>query len=283
MATGEILALMNAEDASVAGAVQACLPRVALAVDRIIERLRAGGRIHYFGAGSSGLLATLDAAECSATFGVAWDLVQAHMPEKVPVGADGAVPFQLDGALEDRDDLARVQVERWVRPGDVVVGVSASGATPYTLGALCAADDIGATTIAVTCMPGSRMGLAVDVAIEVETGPEVVAGSTRLKAGTAQKMVLNMLTTVAFVRLGHVYKGRMVDVQATNEKLRQRAVAIVSELTEAPEARAESTLRAAGGSAKLAIVMLQCNLPADEARSRLEEAGGDLAAALERA
>jgi N-acetylmuramic acid 6-phosphate etherase len=267
LSTRQLLGLMHGEDRRAVEAVEAHLDEVAAAVEAIAERLSAGGRLHYFGAGTSGRLAALDAAECPPTFGVAVDLVHAH---------DAG-----DGEAEDDDRRGAAEAgEAELRAGDAVVGVSAGGRTAYVLAALAEARRAGSLVIGISCAPGSPLGAAADLAIEIETGPEVIAGSTRLKAGTVQKVVLNMLSTGVFTRLGHTYRGRMVEVVTANEKLRGRAVRIVAELTGAPAARVERALAEAGGSAKLAILMLRCGLAAGEARSRLSSAGGDLSAAL---
>ena len=267
LSTRGLLDLMHGEDRRALAAVEARLDEVAAAVEAIVEKLRGGGRLHYFGAGTSGRLAALDAAECRPTFGVAADLVHAH---------DAG-----DGEAEDDDRRGAEEARRAaLRPWDAVIGVSAGGRTAYVLAALVEARRAGSLLVGISCAPGSPLGTAADLAIEIETGPEVIAGSTRLKAGTVQKVVLNMLSTAVFTRLGHTYRGRMVDLVASNEKLRGRAAGIVADLTGAPAARVESTLAEAGGNAKLAILMLRCGLAAGEARSRLSSAGGDLSVAL---
>jgi len=236
----ELVALMHAEDHNAVAAIAPALEDIALGVELVADRLRAGGRLHYFGAGTSGLVAAMDAAECPDTFGVPADTVQAHIAT----------------APQDEDDRGLGQETAraaHVTPGDVVVGISASGRTPFVIGALEEATARGAATIALSCNSKSRMGRGADIAIAIETGPEVIAGSTRLKAGTVQKLVLNMLSTAAFTRLGHTHRGRMVGVVASNEKLIGRAAKIVADLS---------------------------GLPLDEARRRLDEAGGDVRAAL---
>jgi len=265
--TTELLALLHSEDRSALEAVEARLPEIAAAVEAIADRIRRGGRLHYFGAGTSGRLAVLDAVECPATFGVAEGEVQAHN------AGDG-------GAEDDADSGAATARLARLRPEDAVVGVSASGTTAYVLSAMEVARQAGSLLIGFSCAAGSPLGALADLAIEVDTGPEVIAGSTRLKGGTAQKVVLNMLSTGVFTRLGRTYRGRMVDVVASNRKLRGRATRIVAELTDAPADRVESALAEAGGSAKLAILMIRSGLAAGEARSRLSSAGGDLSAAL---
>jgi len=246
LTTGELLELMLSEDRRAIEAVGPVLDRVAEAVDEIAERLRAGGRLHYFGAGTSGRLAVLDAAECPATFGIPADLVQAHT----------------------------------AGDGDAVVGVSASGRTKYVLAAVAEAKREGSLVVGVSCAPGSPLGAAADVAIEIDAGPEVVAGSTRLKAGTAQKVTLNMISTGVFTRLGHTYRGRMVGVVTANEKLRARAARLVRELTGCSDERIDSALHEAEGNARVAILMLRCGIDSAAARARLAAANGDLAVAL---
>ncbi|HKV88423.1 MAG TPA: N-acetylmuramic acid 6-phosphate etherase, partial [Candidatus Dormibacteraeota bacterium] len=211
-----LIEVMNAEDRRAVEAVRARLPAIAEAVEGIVERLRSGGGLHYFGAGTSGRLAALDAAECPATFGVSPALVQAHVE---------------DGEEEDDAHLGATSAWRsGLARGDAAVGISASGRTPVVLAAIEHAKAAGALVVAITCAPGSPLGEVADVSIEVETGPEVIAGSTRLKAGTVQKVVLNMISTAVFTRLGHTYRGRMVDVRISNDKLRARAERTVVQL-----------------------------------------------------
>jgi N-acetylmuramic acid 6-phosphate etherase len=267
LATFQLLEVMHAEDRSAVEAVQGTLAEVARAVDAIIERVRGGGRLHYFGAGTSGRLAALDAAECPATFGIPAGLVEAH---------DAG-----DGEAEDDAEKGRDEAKRaGLTARDAVVGVSAGGRTAYVLAAVAEARAAGALVVGLSCAPGSPLGAAADIAIEIETGPEVIAGSTRLKAGTAQKVTLNMISTGVFTRLGHTYRGRMVGVVGANDKLRRRATRMVGELTGASGEQVALALAEAGGSAKVAILMLRCGLAAAEARSRLSIAKGDLAHAL---
>lgn len=265
--TKALLELMHREDRRAVEQVGQCLDVIAQAVTAITERLRRGGRLHYFGAGTSGRLAALDAIECPGTFGVSGDVVVAHV---APTDADED-DLQLGIAEARSAELSR---------DDAVVGVSASGETGYVRAALDFARERGALIIALTCAPGSKLGSAAEIAIEVSTGPELIAGSTRLKAGTAQKVVLNMLSTAVFTRLGHVYRGRMIDVLPSNEKLRRRAAQIVRDLTGASAKDADDALTRAGGNAKLAVLMLQTGLPADAARARLIAGHGDLSVAL---
>ncbi len=262
-----LLSLMHNEDRRAVEQVGQCIDAIAAAVEAITERLRRGGALHYFGAGTSGRLAALDAIECPATFGIAAEVVVPH------VAATDA----------DEDDLGLGAAEASAADlgdRDAVVGVSASGTTGYVQAALDHARSRGALTIALTCAPGSALGRMAELAIEVPTGPELVAGSTRLKAGTAQKIVLNMLSTTVFTRLGHVYRGRMVDMVPTNEKLRRRAAAIVRDLTGANATEVDNALAQAGGNAKLAVLMLQTGLSVEVARARLLEDQGDLSVAL---
>ena len=263
----ELLALMHAEDHNAVSAIAPELERIAGAVEAIADRLRSGGRLHYFGAGTSGLIAAMDASECPATFGVPADLVQAHTASE-------------PGEEDDRGLGQTAAVGAKVSPRDTAVGISASGRTAFVIGALEEATARGALTVAITCNRKSRMGNGADIAIEVETGPEVIAGSTRLKSGTVQKLVLNMLSTGVFTRLAHTHRGRMVGVIASNEKLRGRAARVVADLAGVPAEQAERVLQDAGGSAKLAIVMLRHDVSADEARGRLDAAHGDLKAVL---
>ena len=267
LSTLQLVELMQAEDRRAVDAVSVALDHVAHAVDEITERLRSGGRLHYFGAGTSGRLAALDAAECPATFGVPPELVQAHD------AGDGEAE---DDAERGRDEARSSRLG----PRDAVVGISAGGRTAYVLAAVAEARSAGALVVGLTCAPGSPLGAASDIAIEIETGPEVIAGSTRLKAGTAQKVTLNMISTGVFTRLGLTYRGRMVGVVGANDKLRHRAARLVGELTGATSQQVAATLSDAGGSAKVAILMLRCDIQAEEARSRLSSANGDLAIAL---
>jgi N-acetylmuramic acid 6-phosphate etherase len=273
MSTLDQLELMSRQDQIAVSAVAAARKQLATAIDAAAERLRSGGRLIELGAGTPGRLAFLDAAECGPTFGVD-DRVVA-----VLAGGSDAVRNAIERS-EDDFDLGVADVRRLdVRPDDVVVAVSASGRTPYVLGAVEVAREAGALTIAVVNNPGSALASICDVAIEVLTGPEVISGSTRLKAGTTQKLVLNTLSTLVMVRLGRTYGDLMVDVRASNAKLRRRAQRIVAEATGAPADRLNAALEAAGGEAKVAIVMLLAAVDARTARQRLEAAGGHIRAA----
>ncbi|MFY0542886.1 N-acetylmuramic acid 6-phosphate etherase [Brevibacillus sp. H7] len=277
MSSLEIVTLMNEEDKKVAHAVEKVLPEVARAVNLIAGALEKGGRLFYFGAGTSGRLGVLDAAECPPTYGTDPKLVQG-----VIAGGAAALLQAIEGA-EDSSRLGREDVGRYgVQAGDVVVGISASGRTPYVSGALQEAKTQKAATISLTCNPASKMSEIVDVAINVVVGPEVVTGSTRLKAGTATKMVLNMLTTASMVHLGKVYRNLMVNVQATNEKLKERARHIVKEVTGVSHAEAEQLLTAAGGDVSVAIVMQKTGLSAEKAADLLISVGGNVRSAIER-
>jgi N-acetylmuramic acid 6-phosphate etherase len=267
LTTLQLLEVMQGEDRRAVDAVGQAMDLIARSVDEITDRLRSGGRLHYFGAGTSGRLAALDAAECPATFGVPAELVQAHD------AGDGEAE---DDSAKGHDEARRAKLNS----GDAVVGISAGGRTAYVLAAMAEARRAGALVIALTCAPGSPIGAAADIAIEIETGPEVIAGSTRLKAGTAQKVTLNMISTGVFTRLGHTYRGRMVGVVGANDKLRQRAARLVGELTGASRDQVANVLAESGGNAKVAILMLRCGVAAGEARSRLEDSYGDLAVAL---
>jgi len=276
MSALDIARLMNAEDATVARAVESQLAQIARAVEAIAARLQAGGRLIYIGAGTSGRLGALDAVECPPTFNVS--------PERV-VGRIAGGTFAWTAAVEDaedRADLGAADVAALqVRAEDTVVGIAASGRTPYVLGALDAARATGALTVGLTCNANTPLERAVEIMIAPVVGPEVIAGSTRLKAGTAQKMVLNMLSSGVMVLLGKTYGNLMVDVQATNAKLRARALAIVASATGVDAGAAETLLTAAGGEVKTAIVMGLTKSSPEEARTRLAAHGGVLRAALE--
>jgi N-acetylmuramic acid 6-phosphate etherase len=262
--------LMNREDARAVRAVRRVLPAVAAAVDRIVTALRAGGRLFFVGAGTSGRLGVLEAAECPPTFGTPPSLVQA-----IIAGGRRAVFRSREGAEDDRA-AARAAIARRVRGGDVVVGLSASGVTPYVRAALGEARRRGAATVAVVCNPAAARGVTADVVIAPAPGPEVVAGSTRLKAGTATKLVLNMLTTAAMARLGRVWGNRMVDVQPRSRKLRARAVRLVAELGGVPVERARPALAAARGRVRVAIVVARAGCTPAVAARALARTGGAL-------
>lgn len=274
--TLEMVRLINDEDKKVAFAVERELPRIAEAVDAIYEALKAGGRLIYCGCGTSGRLGILDAVECPPTYSTEPDMVQG-----VIAGGESALFKAVEGA-EDSFEGGREDMEAaGLRKSDILVGIAASGRTPYVLGAMAYAKELGCVTVAVTCNKRSEMNEAADINIGVEPGPEVITGSTRMKSGTAQKMVLNMLSTGAMIRLGKVYGNLMVDVKPTNEKLVRRAISIAATAAEVTEDEARDALEQCGYSAKTAIIMLVKGLTADEAAKRLDENGGIVARALE--
>jgi N-acetylmuramic acid 6-phosphate etherase len=266
--TSALVALVNEEDRRVAPAVGASAERLAAAIDAIVERLEAGGRLVYVGAGTSGRIAELDAAECCPTFGLDPAEVLAL------VAADDAAE---DDAAAGTAAIAGVGVG----PVDAVVAVSAGGRTAYTVAAAGAAADAGALVVAVASVGGSPLAARAHHEVVAETGPEVIAGSTRLKAGTAQKLILNTISTVSMIKLGRTYGNLMVGVVAGNEKLRARARKVVELATEVSDAEVDAALAEAGGDAKVAIVSLLAGLPADDARRRLDAAGGGVRRALE--
>lgn len=270
--TRELVALVNAEDATVAAAVAVGADALAQVIDAVVERLQTGGRLIYAGAGTSGMLAALDAAECGPTFGT----TEGQVIALVAGGGADAVDAE-DDAVAGAADVDAAQVG----PKDAFVALSASGRTPYTVAALEAARRRGALTVAVVCAAGSTLESAAEHAVVAVVGPEVVAGSTRLKAGTAQKLILNTISTVTMIRLGKTYGNLMVDVRAGNEKLRARARRAVALATEAQDDAIDAALAAADGDAKVAIVSLLLDIEAAEARSRLDAADGAVRRALE--
>lgn len=277
LGTEEFLTVMNDEDRRVPAAVAEALPEIALAVDLIAERIRSGGRLIYLGAGTSGRLGVLDAAECPPTFGTDPGEVIGLL-----AGGEGAMFRAVEGAEDSAslgaDDLRGINLTR----DDVVVGIAASGGTPYVIGGLDHARGIGAGTVSLTCNRGAPVSDHADVAIEVDNGPEVLTGSTRLKAGTSQKLVLNMLSTATMVRLGKVYGNLMVDVKATNIKLRDRVIRIVRAATDCSADEAKAALDQADNHAKTAIVMILCGVDAPTARERLATADGFVRSAITR-
>jgi N-acetylmuramic acid 6-phosphate etherase len=276
MPTLEMVRAMGDEDATVAAAVAAEAPHIAAAIDAIAARLHAGGRLVYCGAGTSGRLGALDAYECPATFNVSPDLVVACI-----AGGGFERGLASDAAEDDAEAGATDLRHLHLAARDAVVGIAASGRTPYVLGAIAYARAVGALTIGLACNAASPLAHAVKISIAPATGPEVISGSTRLKAGTAQKMVLNMLSTGTMIRLGKTYGNLMVDVQTTNTKLRARAIGIIQQITGLSADEAERALAAADGEVKTAILMAQSHLAPAAARTRLAQHGGDLRAALE--
>ena len=274
--TRELVRLMNEQDATVAAAVAAAAPALAEAIDAIAARLRGGGRLVYAGAGTSGRLAALDAAECETTVSTAPGQVVALL-----AGGPTATPAEQEAAEDDEAAGADAVRSLDVGASDAVVGVSASGRTPYVLGALAAANRAGALTVAVVSVEGSALEAAAEHVVTVVVGPEILAGSTRLKAGTAQKLVVNTLSTVVMIRLGKTFGNLMVDVNATNEKLRARVSRVVRDATGAEPGEVERALADAGGEAKTAIVSLLAGVDAQTARARLSDAGGAIRAAVD--
>src|SRR5690242_7104871 len=272
----QIVQLMNMEDAGVAAAVANELPSIAAAVEAIAARLRNGGRLIYLGAGTSGRLGALDAVECPPTFDISPDII---------IGCIAGGSFALAQAAEDLEDSVEAgsaDIESLNGgSGDVLVGITASGRTPYVLGAVASARERGMLVVGLACNAKTPLHDVVDIMIAPDVGPEVIAGSTRLKAGTAQKMVLNMLSTATMVRLGKTFGNLMVDVRATNEKLRERALSVLAQATGLSCARCEEELAAANGELKTAILSVRANLSPESARGRLARHGGVLRAALE--
>ena len=275
LSTRELLELVNREDAVVPAAVAAAGDELAAAIEAIVGKLRRGGRLVYVGAGTSGRLAALDAEECESTFST-----QPGQVTAIVAGASLASAAERDAAEDDAEAGADAVRALGTARDDAVVGVSASGRTPFVVGALEAAADAGALTVCVVSVPESELARVAVHEVSVVVGPEVVAGSTRLKAGTAQKLVLNSISTLSMIRLGKTYGDLMVDVASTNEKLRARARRAVSLATAAEDDSVDAALAAAGGDAKVAIVSLLGDVDAEAARARLERAGGSIRRAL---
>jgi len=275
MSTIEIVDLMNRQDRLVPAAVHAARERIAEAVELIVAALRAGGRLFYIGAGTSGRLGVLDAAECPPTFGTDPEQVQG-----VIAGGREALVRAVEGAEDHAEDAAAALRERSFTAADVLIGIAACGLTPFVRGGLDHARGLGARTLFVTCNPGHEHLPPADVTIAADVGPEVLTGSTRLKAGTATKLILNTLTTAAMVRLGKCYGNLMVDLRATNSKLRVRSVRILRELCGLDDEAARRCLADAGGALKIAILMARRHLPRDEAAALLERNQGILRLAL---
>ncbi|MGC4190368.1 MAG: N-acetylmuramic acid 6-phosphate etherase [Thermomicrobiales bacterium] len=273
--TVTMLERINDQDALVAGAVRAEIPQIAAAIDAIASRMRQGGRLVSIGAGTSGRLGVLDASECPPTFNTPPDLVVGLI-----AGGDHALRHPIE-AVEDRpDDGAAALDGIGLTPRDSVIGIAASGRTPFVLGAMARAKELGALTIGLSTTTHSQLGQAVDIAITPVVGPEVITGSTRLKSGTAQKLVLNMISTGVMIRLGKTYGNLMVDVQPTNAKLRRRAVTIVRDAAGIDEAAAEAILAESGNDVKAAIVMARLGVDRMAAQERLDSANGVLRVAL---
>jgi N-acetylmuramic acid 6-phosphate etherase len=276
--TLDIARLMNGEDTSVPAAVASRLPQIAAAIDAVAERMAQGGRLIYAGAGTAGRLGVLDASECPPTFNTRPSQVLGLI-----AGGPEAMVTSVEGA-EDSKDLARADLDALaLTPADTVVGISASGRTPYAIGAVEHARAQGALTIGLSCNPGSALAAAAEHGIEVVVGPELLTGSTRLKAGTAQKLVLNMLSTITMIRLGKTYGNLMVDVRASNDKLRARSRRIVALATGASDTDIERALTEAGGEVKTAILILLADVDGPTATGLLADAHGHLRAALKTA
>ena len=271
----EIVQLMNQEDKQVPLAIEKCLPQIAQAVECIVAAFQQGGRLVYIGAGTSGRLGVLDASECPPTFGVSPEMVKG-----IIAGGERALRHPIEGAEDSKTqavvDLQTIQFSS----KDVLVGIAASGRTPYVIGALEYAKSLGSVTVSIASNPNSAMANIVDIAIDTVVGPEVLTGSSRLKSGTAQKLVLNMLTTASMILMGKCYQNLMVDVQASNEKLKARAIRIVMQATDCDKALAEETLKLADQNAKLAIMMILSGLDRAQAETLLEKHQGKLQLAL---
>ncbi|HEY1239678.1 MAG TPA: N-acetylmuramic acid 6-phosphate etherase [Bryobacteraceae bacterium] len=273
--TEEVLRVINGEDRAVADAVGREIPAIARAVDAVVAAFRGGGRLFYIGAGTSGRIGVLDASECAPTFGVPTDWVQGIM-----AGGEAALSHPTEATEDDRTMGVRDLLAGGFTSRDVLVGIAASGRTPYVLGAVGEARKLGAVTVGISANPESALSRAVDIAIAPLTGSEVVAGSTRLKAGTAQKLVLNMLSTAAFIRMGYVYGNLMVNVQPKNVKLVDRARRIVAKATGLSASDAAKLLAAAGDNVAVSILMAKARLTRPEAERRLADAGGRISQAL---
>jgi N-acetylmuramic acid 6-phosphate etherase len=272
----EILSRMNDEDALVAPAVRLVLPEIEKAIAAIVDRLSKGGRLFYIGTGTSGRLGVLDAAECPPTFGVAPQLVQA-----VIAGGYDACYRAVEASEDDADAGSEDLRRRSFTKEDALVGIAASGKTPYTVGAVSYARELGAFTIGLTCVPGSSLTKAAEISIVTNVGPEVITGSTRLKAGTAQKMVLNMLSTATMVKLGYVKGNRMTNLQTRNAKLRERAIRIIEAETGVSEEAANEKLKAAEGDLRVALVMSKTGCHLGAAKDALKKSNGVVAKAVE--
>ncbi|MCB5724616.1 N-acetylmuramic acid 6-phosphate etherase [Mitsuokella jalaludinii] len=273
--TLEMVTIMQQEDSKIASAIEKILPEIARAIDATSQRLENGGRLFYLGAGTSGRLGILDASECPPTYGTDPELVQGLIAGGIPA------IFRAQEGAEDNPGLAVHDLkEHGFSAKDVLVGIAASGRTPYVIGGLKYARELGALTIALACSEHAEIAALADIALTPVTGPEVVTGSTRMKAGTAQKLVLNMLSTGTMIKLGKVYGNLMVDVKASNKKLEERAIRIVMEGSGCERTEAEKALKGADGHAKLAILMVVAGVSASEGKALLERTSGHLAAAI---
>ena len=271
----EIVQLMNKEDKQVPLAIEKCLPQIAQAVECIVAAFQQGGRLVYIGAGTSGRLGVLDASECPPTFGVSPEMVKG-----IIAGGERALRHPIEGAEDSKAQAVFDLQTIHFSSKDVLVGIAASGRTPYVIGSLEYAKSLGSVTVSIASNPNSAMANIVDIAIDTVVGPEVLTGSSRLKSGTAQKLVLNMLTTASMILMGKCYQNLMVDVQASNEKLKARAIRIVMQATDCDKALAEETLKQADQNAKLAIMMILSGLDRAQAEALLEKYHGKLQLAL---
>jgi len=276
MSVAELAEVMNQADASVAPAVRAALPSISAAIEAAAQRMQAGGRLVYVGAGTAGRIGVVDASECPPTFSTPPELVFAIM-----AGGANAIVRPTEGAEDDAAAGAQAISEAAIGPLDIVVGIASSGRTPYVIGAIERARQLGALTVGLSCNTGTRLSASAELAIEIDLGPEVISGSTRLKAGTAQKMVLNMFSTIVMVRLGKTYGNLMVDLKATNHKLRERAIRMVELIAQVPRGVAASALEDVDFDVKLASLMLIAAIDRSAAADRLQAAGGRLRTALE--
>jgi N-acetylmuramic acid 6-phosphate etherase len=274
--TPEILQIINQEDQKIAGAVAAEIPRIAAAVDAVGAAIRNGGRLFYIGAGTSGRLGVLDAAECPPTFHVSRDLVQG-----IIAGGEAALARATEATEDNPAEGKRDLMARGFTARDALVGIAASGRTPYVIGAVAAARELGALTIGISCTPDSELSRAVKIAITLLVGPEVIAGSTRMKAGTATKLVLNMISTAVMIRLGYVYGNLMVNVEPKNSKLEDRAKRIIAESAGVSYEQAGQLLGKSAGNVKVAIVMSRLAIDRVAAEARLAAAGGRVSEALQ--
>jgi N-acetylmuramic acid 6-phosphate etherase len=268
--------LMNDADATVPAAVRRALPSIVSAIDAIAARMKGGGRLLYVGAGTSGRLGVLDASECPPTFGTPPSLVRG-----IIAGGPSAIVTPVEGAEDDQVAGAAAIDDAVVTAADAVVGIASSGRTPYVIGAIRRAAELGALTVGLSCNAGAPLGAAAEMSIEVPVGPEIVAGSTRLKAGTAQKLVLNMISTIVMVRLGKTYGNLMVDLVPTNEKLRRRAIRIVGEIAEVSASESRAALDATAFDIKAAVLVAALGLSPQDATARLARNGGHLRRAME--
>ncbi len=275
--TKEILRIINDEDKTVPYAIEIELPYIEKAVEVIVNALKNGGRLLYFGAGTSGRLGIIDAAECPPTFGTAPELIKGYI-----AGGKNAMFVAQEGAEDLEENGANDVTSAFVNSDDVVCGIAASKRTPYVIGAIKKAKELGAKTLFLTCNPRSEFKFKeVDISICPYVGPEVIMGSTRMKSGTAQKLVLNMLTTAAMIKLGKVYENMMIDLQLTNKKLIERAKRIIMTITNVSYKEADEFLRKSGGHVKTALIMIKANVTKEEAEKRLESSSGFVRSAID--